>query len=270
MRRIARGGHCTVHQLISTIDGSRAALKTLRLDSSDDAGAVERFLREARALLRVRHPSIVEVLDVGQVDSLGAFFVVDYVDGDSVRALLDSGVLELRVALRIAIEMALALDAVHACGVVHRDLKPDNVMVLPVDRNDESLTLAKLIDFGIASIVGDLRITSSWEVIGTPGYMSPEYVREGAMAPSSDQYSLGVLLYEMLSGRLPFDASTSGQLLVRQATSDPIPLRERLPAIDPGLNDAIMRAIAYAPDARHPSIAEFRGLLESALDRSRG
>jgi len=267
VRRIARTTNSAVHEVVSTVDGTRAALKSHRIGPDSEPSIVERFLREARAILRVRHPSIVEVYDVGQVDELGAYFVLEFVPGETVRSLLKTDALGVRKSLAIATQMADALEAVHGRGVVHRDLKPENVVVV---HDAADAPRSKLIDFGIASIADAVAITSSSQVLGTPGYMAPEYVRDAVATPFSDQYSLGVLVYEMLSSRLPYDSTSAGQLLVRQATTAPIRLRDRIGSIDDELEAAVMRAIDPTPEARHPSIAAFRSDLASASARLQG
>lgn len=266
MRRIASGGHSTIHELRAIDDRARFALKSVRLDATDDAVSLDRFLREARMMMRLRHPSIATVHDVGQVDDLGAYFVLEYVDGETIRSMLGPNGLAVDVGLAIAVQIADALDVAHRAGVVHRDLKPDNVIVARRAIPAEPIR-AKLVDFGIARMSGAVGITSPRDLLGTPGYMAPEYVRDGVATEATDQYSLGVLTYEMLSGRLPFDAASSGQLLVKQARTAPIALDERRPGLDPAIGAVVMRALERTPEARFPTIASYRDALGSISDR---
>lgn len=268
LRRISHGSQGAVHEVVRLADGARFALKSHRRSPFEHEAAVGRFLREARVMLRLRHPAIATVHDVGQLDDVGAYFVLDYLEGRSVRALLTAQELPTELALAIADDVAAALASAHAAGVVHRDLKPENVVVLA--RPDAAGPRAKLVDFGIARISEAISITSPTHVLGTPGYMAPEYVRDAYASPASDQYSLGVLLYEMLSGRLPHEGPSVGTMLVRQATRQPLDLRARLPELDPELASAVMRALARAPEDRFASMDELRACLRQIARRIGG
>jgi serine/threonine-protein kinase len=229
------------------------AIKVLRPEGSGDAGQ-ERFRREARIAARLTHPNIVPLHSFGEAAGV-LYFVMGYVRGESLRSRLRRG-LSVASARRILIELADALDHAHRQGVVHRDVKPDNVLV------DDESGRAMLTDFGIARRDSHKGITTIGRVVGTPYYMSPEQA-SGTVAPDgrSDIYSLGVMGYAMLCGRLPFDGPTVGEVLVQHMTRDPVPLRSIAPTIPEALATVISRCLAKDPRDRFPDARALKDAL---------
>ncbi len=221
----------------------------------------DRFLREARAVNRIHHPNIVEITDYGDADGL-VYLVMEYVPGEALSRLLAKGPLGWRASARIGVQIASALERAHEMGVIHRDLKPANVLVLP--KKDGS-HVVKLTDFGVAKMADEPRLTEAATLLGTPGYMAPEYQFFGRISGRSDLYSLGVLLFEATTGRLP-DAPSGGV-----AAADPDPLakpktvRDFIPDVDPFFDDVVATLLATDPDDRPRDAFEACDLLERAL-----
>mgnify|MGYP003594426827 FL=1 len=254
--------------------GGRVALKVLHANFANHPEMAARFFNEARAANSVEHAGIVKVYEYGRLPDGGAFIAMEFVDGPSLRhRLTEQRKLSPQTASRLARQMATALAAAHARGVVHRDLKPDNVMLVP-DPEAAGGERVKILDFGIAKILWDLQHndshTKTGTFMGTPAYMSPEQCRDTkSVGPKGDVYALGAILYEMLSGLAPFGPGNAMELAVRIVTERPIALREREQSIPPELAGLVDLLLAKDPDSR-PSMAEvaskLRLLGESVVD----
>ncbi|HWC86404.1 MAG TPA: protein kinase [Solirubrobacteraceae bacterium] len=247
---IGRGGMGTVYRAVDRILGREVAVKTLPwLLADQDPTNIARFEREARAAAKLSHPAVVSVYDTG-ADDRTHFIVMELVAGRSLEAILrEQGPLDPEHAVRIATRVAEALAAAHAAGVVHRDIKPANVMVA----DDGSV---KVLDFGIARAAGTSTLTQGSSVIGTAAYMSPEQAVGEAADERSDIYSLGCVLYALLTGHPPFTGEGSAAVLSQQANSTPRPLRDENPRIPPGVSALAMEMLAKAPEARPQSARE--------------
>ena len=245
LREIGRGGMSVVYEALDTRGGQRVALKVLALPFSVTAAQrsdlVARFRREERAVTQLSHPNIVAIQEIGERTGVH-FIAMEFLPGESLRARLERGPLPLPEANRVLAQIAAALTAVHEAGIVHRDVKPSNIMLLP----DGS---AKLLDFGVARHSDDTAITSGGLVVGSPAYLAPEQVRGGTGTTSSDVWALGVLLYEMLAGRPPFQA-TDVAAVMYQVIHEPPPLLTGLP---PGMAKVLKRALDKTPERRFPS-----------------
>jgi Tol biopolymer transport system component len=234
------------------------ALKVLAPHLAWEAPFVERFLREARAAARLNHPHIVTIHDVGQ-DEGWYYFVMEYLEGQTLAEIIrDRGALPPDEALAILDSLAGALDYAHAEGLVHRDVKPVNVVVQAGGR-------VVLTDFGIARAAQETGLTRTGMVVGTPQYMSPEQARGEDLDRRSDVYSLGVVAYEMLGGRVPFDGTTPHAVLHQQIYESPPPLGQVRPDLPGGVEAVLDRALAKAPERRYPSAGELVGALGAAL-----
>ena len=252
---IGRGGFGEVYAAADRSLNRTVAIKVLRADVADSRTAVDRFRREAEALGRLRHPHIMPVYGIGEGEGI-TYFVMPRIEGESLASLMQRGErLPLVDACRVVAEAADALAAAHRAGVVHRDIKPDNILLEGTERH------ALLMDFGIAKSggTGESRLTGTGMIIGTPMYMSPEQATGDHTGPSSDIYSFGVVAYELLSGRGLFGEVTSSQALITaHLTRTPDDLRAVNPEVPAAVARAIMRCLKKTPAERWPSVDEFR------------
>ena len=239
----------------------RVAVKVLRSDLAADDATRARFRNEAIAAARVNHPNIVATYDTGD-DNGTAYIVMELVDGPTVRRLVDEhGPLPVQDAIRIGIEVAAALDAAHAAGLVHRDVKPPNVLVPPSGP-------VKVTDFGIAKATGDDDLTRTGAVMGTARYLAPEQVSGEPADARTDVYALGLLLYEMLCGAPPFGGETDvGTAMARLTTTAP-PIRLQRADVPHALDDIVHRCLARDRARRYPSAGDVReALARVPIDR---
>jgi serine/threonine protein kinase len=248
----------------------RLAIKTVRLDTPPQAGGPApdqlrlRFEREAKAAGRLVHPHIVTLFDAGEVDDV-FFLAFEFVDGPDLAArVAQQPALTLNDVLRIGREAASALDAAHRAGIIHRDIKPSNLMLT-------SEGVLKIADFGIATLVGQAaQLTQTGMLVGTPHYLSPEQVTgEGPLDGRSDLFSIGVVLYELLAGRRPFEGASIAALLYSIVGTAPVPLGELRPDLPPRLAGAVMRLLSRERDQRFPTAAALAEEL-AAIERELG
>ncbi len=258
IRRLGAGGMSVVYLARHVIIERLSAIKILRQDLGLNPAHRERFLREARAVNRINHRNIVEITDVGEADGV-AYLVMEYVQGESLLAALQPGAMPWPRGVKIAIQVASALARAHQMNVIHRDLKPENIMLVPEFREDA----VKLMDFGIAKMVDLPALTFSEQLFGTPGYIAPEYVEGNPIDARCDVYSLGVVLYEMVTGHLPFDGRGQADLLLKPLTHPPIPPGKRVTGLPPDLETLILRMLARRPDDRpHDAFAVHDALID--------
>lgn len=245
LERIAVGGMGEVHLATDERLGRRVAVKVLAPVYADSPDFVERFRREALTAAALSHPNIAQVYDYG-VDGSSHFIVMEHVDGsDLARLLRERGRLTPADAVRVAEQVCAALAAAHRAGVVHRDIKPGNVMVRP----DGTV---KVTDFGIAQALGQASLTETGTVMGTAAYVSPEQARGQASTPASDLYSLGILLFQMLTGAVPFQGPTPVAIAMRHL-DEPVPLpSSRVADLPADLDEVVTRATAKSPADRYP------------------
>ena len=208
------------------------AIKLLKPQSAADPVLRERFLREARHAQRLSHPNIIEIFDQGDADDRTPYLVMELLEGASLAAIVEAGRIPLPRAVLLAIGIARALARAHDFEVIHRDLKPENVFVLRGDH-------VKLLDFGIARCTQDSRLTNLGEVFGTPQYMAPERGSSIDAGPSADLYALGVMLFEMLSQQLPFEANDPATFLVKHMREPAPRLRSVIPNAPEALDDLV-------------------------------
>jgi eukaryotic-like serine/threonine-protein kinase len=267
IKRLGMGGMAVVYLARHVMIERLSAIKILRQEMGMNPGHRERFLREARAVNRINHPNIVEITDVGETDGL-VFLVMEYVAGAPLSRVLGSGPLAWPRAASIARQIASALARAHQAGVIHRDLKPDNVLIIPGGPDAPETETAKLTDFGIAKVMDAPSLTLGEQTFGTPGYVAPEILMGEPVDPRSDLYSLGILLYEMLSGKLPFEAVTRAELLVVPLRAVPMPLSPRVPGVPGELAELVMRMIARRPEERPPDAVQVQEALTDFVRRS--
>ncbi|MCC7538256.1 MAG: serine/threonine protein kinase [Deltaproteobacteria bacterium] len=263
---IGEGGMGTVYAATHQVTGKRVALKWMLPQLSRDAEAVGRFLREAQAAGRINHPNVVDVYDVGKHgDSM--FIVMELLRGEPLASIVDRGRVPWPDALRLLMPALRGVAAAHDGGVVHRDLKPDNIFI--TCDHDGTRRDAKVLDFGISKLTTkaqgeNLRLTKTGSVMGTPYYMAPEQIQGiRDIDERTDIYALGVILYQTLAGDLPFKAQTYHALIVEIATGTPTPLRQNAPDVPPELEAMVMRAMAREPDRRFQTVRDLMASLET-------
>ena len=248
--------------------GKRVALKVIHRELASNREVVQRFFQEAKAVNRIGSEHIVEIHDFGVTPDGDHYYIMEYLEGSNLASVLGrEAVLETRRALHIGAQIASALAAAHAAGVIHRDLKPDNVM-LTLRLGDPDYV--KLLDFGLAKMFagGPSSVkTAAGVLLGTPQYMSPEACESRVTIDHrTDIYALGILLFQMMTGALPFDGESMGEVLVKQVTQLPPPPRGYNPNIPPSVEQILLRCLMKQPDARFPTMSALR---EALLDPER-
>jgi serine/threonine-protein kinase len=259
-RRLGVGGMATVQLAFDTRLERNVAVKLLAEHLAEDSNFVSRFRREALAAARLVHPNIVQVFDFGLDEATHRnFIVMEFVDGQSCAEMLrEQGTLPVDEAVDILAQSCRGLDYAHRNGVVHRDVKPGNLL-----RSEEGSV--KLADFGIAKAAEDSDITKVGSVLGTAAYLAPEQARGEPAGPASDLYALGVVAYQLLAGRLPYDAGSLTDLARLQETGPPPRLDELEPDVPPALAIAVAAALHRDPDQRYPDAAAMEKALRDGL-----
>jgi eukaryotic-like serine/threonine-protein kinase len=253
---VGGGGMAQVYKARDNILGRLVAIKLLREQYASDAQFVARFKREAQAAANLAHPNIVNVYDVGQDGDL-YYIVMEYISGESLKELIQRAApLPVDSAISIAAQILAGLEYAHRSGLIHRDIKPQNVLIT----KDGAV---KVTDFGIAKSVSDLGITEAGLALGTAHYFSPEQAKGERVLPQSDIYAVGVTLYEMLTGRLPFESESVVGLAYKHIDEPPVPPNELQPTIPPRLNAIVMKALAKDAQARFSSAAEMEKALRN-------
>ncbi|HEY5958678.1 MAG TPA: serine/threonine-protein kinase, partial [Polyangiaceae bacterium] len=265
IRLIGEGGMGAVYEGENTRIRRRVAIKVLHQGVAENQEAVQRFEREAQAAGRIGNDHILEVLDLGSLANGDHFMVMEYLDGeplsDRIRRI---GKMRPEQIAPLMIQALEGLRAAHDAGIVHRDLKPDNVYILKEKAGNRDFV--KLIDFGISKFQplsgGEMKMTRTGTVMGTPYYMSPEQASGSREADHrSDLYAVGVMLYEAVTGRVPFDAPTFNQLLFQIVLSDPAPPQQVVPDLDPGFANLIAKAMARDVEHRFQTTQELSDAL---------
>jgi len=266
VRLLGRGGMGTVYLAEHPVIGSRVAVKFLLEAMASDAQVVARFYDEARAVNLIGHENIVGIYDLSVLPPNRYYFVMEYLVGETLAARQQRGPIPRRAALDVLLQLADALQCAHERGVVHRDLKPENVFLVERRGSDH---FVKLVDFGIAKLRGARTAgrTEAGMIIGTPEYIAPEQCDDGAVDARTDVYSLGVMAFELVTGRLPFAERGVAQLLLAHLQRPP-PRPSDLAPVGPALERAILRALAKDPRDRFPDMASFAEALRGAADEA--
>ncbi|HWE30744.1 MAG TPA: serine/threonine-protein kinase [Polyangia bacterium] len=265
LARLGQGGMGTVYRATHTLMDKPVALKILRAELATDAEAVARFHREARSASRLDHDHCIRVTDFGQSDDGLLFLVMELLDGHSLSHVTRRGPVPAPRAAAIGVAIAEALAHAHDAGIIHRDLKPDNVFLA---RRAKGREIVKVLDFGLAKLASDSAlgpsITRDGTVFGTPEYMAPEQAEGEKLDGRTDVYALGVIVYQLVCGEVPFKSSNFVALLTKQVSEEPTPPRDRRPDLEipPGLELVIMRCLAKRRDDRYATAGEIADALE--------
>src|SRR4051812_37262984 len=272
--RLGSGGMSTVYKAIDRVLERTVAVKVLAEHLSDDEKFVARFRREALAVAKLIHPNIVQVYDTG-VDEGRHYIVMEYVEGRSGAQLLQSrGRIKPEAAVEIGVQSCAGLEYAHRQGIIHRDVKPGNLMVIggpagrrgtpPTDAPTEDMTV-KLTDFGIARAAEQTRLTQVGSVVGTAAYLAPEQARGEEAKPAADVYALGVVIYQLLTGRLPWEGTTLAELAIRRENERPLPPSSYDSEVPGTLSTAVLRALESDPALRYTTARELASALRAGL-----
>ncbi len=262
--RLGSGGMSSVYLARHVMIDRLMAIKCLRRELANDPVQRDRFMREARAVNRINHENIVEITDVGESDDGLVYLVMEYVPGEPLLTALEAGPMGIGRVTHIARQCALALGRAHQMGIVHRDLKPENVLLVPRKGNPD---FVKVLDFGIAKILDAPSLTASQQIFGTPGYIAPEYIQSTQIDGRADLYSLGVIMYELVTGALPFDYEYPGDLLIKHVSDLPVAPRARLDTVDPRVESFLLRCLRKDPDERFRDAYHFVDVLDELVEQ---
>jgi serine/threonine-protein kinase len=263
--RLGSGGMSTVYRAVDRVLERTVAVKVLAEHLSDDEKFVARFRREALAVAKLVHPNIVQVYDTG-VDAGRHFIVMEYVEGRSGAQLLQrDGALEPATAVEIAAQACAGLEYAHRMGIIHRDVKPGNLMVIGGPAGGPPEMTVKLADFGIARAAEQTRLTQVGSVVGTAAYLSPEQSRGEEATPISDVYSLGVVTYQLLTARLPYEGNSLAELAIRRENERPLPPTSYDKDIPESLSAAVLRALENEPEERYVDALAYGAALRAGL-----
>ncbi|HWO25529.1 MAG TPA: serine/threonine-protein kinase [Kofleriaceae bacterium] len=260
-RELGRGGMGAVYAVVHEDIGKRAALKVVHSRLVGTSFNLDRMLLEARVVNQVGHPNIVDIFETGKLPDGRPYIVMERLEGKSLATCADEGRVEPELALVVLRQVCDALIAAHAAGVVHRDLKLDNVFLVD-NPEDPSTPKVKLLDWGIAKIIHeDVRHTIEGQLVGTPQYLSPEQARGGQVTPKTDVYSLGVMAYELFLDQLPFEAETAAEIMTMHLRATPPAPSDLWPEIPSSLEDLLLEMLAKRPEQR-PTVLEVVQRLE--------
>jgi eukaryotic-like serine/threonine-protein kinase len=265
-KKVGEGGMATVYQAIHPQIGKQAAIKVLHPQFCTDPDEVERFMREARAVNQINHPNIVDIFSFGQLPDGRSYLIMEWLGGETLHERIQRATPPLVESTEILLSLCEALAAAHEHGIVHRDLKPENVFVTAV-RGQR--TRVKLLDFGIAKLTerGERKKsrTRSGMIMGTPDFISPEQARSRPLDGKSDVYSLGVMMFRLLLGQMPFDADNPMDLVQKHLTEAPPPPRSLWPEIPEALDECILHMLAKEP-AQRPDLGDVQACLQEVLE----
>ncbi|MGH7295878.1 MAG: serine/threonine protein kinase [Polyangiaceae bacterium] len=271
LQKIGSGGMGAVYKALQPEMNRMVGVKILHPKLANRKDLVSRFRREARAMSQLTHPNTVKVFMFGELDDGSLYIIMEFLEGKNLnQTVRGEGPFPMERALPVLIAVCGALDEAHKAGIIHRDLKPENIFLV---QSSVQRDYPKVLDFGLAKVgerqmrPGSVILTQEGMVFGTPEFMSPEQAQGKALTPASDTYSLAVILYEVLTGKLPFDAKSAMDYIQLHVTGKPVPLSARVPGrVFPPLLDRIMdRALAKRPEDRYATAADFAAAMQFVL-----
>ncbi len=274
VKKLGEGGMGQVYLAEHVKMGRRSAIKVMNPSMAHDPDAVARFNREASNASRITHPNVCAVYDFGETPDGLIYLAMEFVEGEPLTDLLErDGSMPLARATHVFQQVADALQAAHDLGIVHRDLKPDNIMLA---KGRDGADVVKVVDFGIAKAVGGdeagQKVTKTGLVVGTPEFMSPEQLSGDKLDGRSDLYSLALVFFRMLAGKLPFEANTVQETMIKRLTDEPVKLAASRPdlAFPSGLQEVLDTALARNPMERYQSVAKFAADVAGVVGTGRG
>ncbi|MBI3206218.1 MAG: protein kinase [Myxococcales bacterium] len=244
---IGEGGMATVYRAKHRVSDRHVAIKVMNPTLAKNSVIQERFRREAKAAQKIAHPNIIEILEQGETGEGSLYLVMELLEGETLADVVEHGRVPLERTLRILIQVARALARAHDLEVIHRDLKPENIFLARMPDGSE---IVKLLDFGIARSMQDVRLTGSGEVFGTPQYMAPERITSTEAGPAADLYALGIMAFEMLAGRLPFQAHDVATWFLKHMKEAPPSVRQFDPDLPEALDELVHELLAKDPSDR--------------------
>ena len=271
LQKIGSGGMGSVYKALQPAMNRMVAIKILHPKLASRKDLVSRFRREARAMSHLTHPNTVKVYLYGELEDGSLYIVMEYLEGKNLnQTVRTEGPMTIERGLPILIQACNALDEAHRAGIIHRDLKPENIFVTTQGGMKD---FAKVLDFGLAKVTeremrpGSIILTQEGMVFGTPEFMSPEQAQGKSLTPGSDIYSLAVILYEVLTGKLPFDAKNPMEYIQLHVTTKPKPINERVPGrtFPPLLWSVLSKALEKKSEDRYQSASEFAHALQAVL-----
>jgi eukaryotic-like serine/threonine-protein kinase len=272
LQKIGSGGMGSVYKASQPAMNRMVGVKILHPKLANRKDLVSRFRREARAMSHLAHPNTTKVFLYGELDDGSLYIVMEFLAGKNLNQTVRAeGPFDVKRALPILIQVCGALDEAHKAGIIHRDMKPENIFLC---QQGGLKDYAKVLDFGLAKVTeremrpGSLILTQEGMVFGTPEFMSPEQAQGKVLTAASDIYSLAVILYEVLTGKLPFEAKSPLEYIQAHVTAKPIPLSDRVPdaSFPPLLSQVLERALAKKPEERFASAADFAAAMQAVLD----
>ncbi len=266
VEKIGEGGMGAIYKAVHTKMDRVCAIKLLTSLSTDSEAAVERFKREARMASSIDNPHAVTIYDFGEAEDGLLYLAMEFIEGQQLTDMMkNKRIIGSARVVHIVQQVADALEAAHSLGIVHRDLKPDNIMIC---RKGAETDYVKVLDFGIAKTIaddGNDNLTKTGFVLGTPVYMSPEQLSGEKLDARSDIYSLAIIVYEMLSGKLPFEGDTAHSIMIKRLTTSPVPLRNVSTNVSDAVDRVVMEALARDPENRLPTVSAFASELRQAV-----
>jgi serine/threonine-protein kinase len=263
-RKLGEGGMGSVYAGVQPLIGKQVAIKVVAAMWARNEQVTKRFLEEARAVNQIRHPHIIDIFSFGVLPDGRPYFVMEFLQGESLEDALETGHVTGREVVLLTRQLCNALGAAHAAGFVHRDLKPENLWIARLPNQEPSL---KILDFGIAKnlSVPNAKVTVDGQILGTAHYMAPEQAMATPVDGRTDVYALGVILYRILTGSLPFDGESAYAVVTKHVTEPPVPL-SRLRPIQPALEAVVLDCLAKNPAQRPASVGDLWARLEPELE----